>query len=334
MTHKKILDNISRSIGLSIRAYCKDGFLVYGEGEKKLKSDIKYGTKVVAYNGVTYFGLGDYIGVIDGDSETISNYAIIISNMAAGSYDHMTRPNTVEEQIRHIASGKEGADKIPDKGLGGSYFVLGIVVDKSNKSKELASLLGEVGESGDIVVRRSEDTIIYLKSVGQDVDYISAGQFGRTLYDNLNNETNTKFGIGVGGVAHSIDTLRTSTGEAIEAIRFGRIVDPGAHVYSYKEFALHKLLDSLPKETLKEYLRQLATDNFSELIGDEELMRTAEAFLKNSLNISETARAMYLHRNTLIYRLDKVENITGLNIRNFGDAVVFWVVGAISKIVG
>ena len=69
-----------------------------------------------------------------------------------------------------------------------------------------------------------------------------------------------------------------------------------------------------------------------EVFSDIELMETAEEFMKNSLNISETSRNMYIHRNTLIYRLDKIENETGLNLRKFSDAVAFRFVKLLSSL--
>ena len=68
-------------------------------------------------------------------------------------------------------------------------------------------------------------------------------------------------------------------------------------------------------------------------MDDHELMNTAEEFLKNSLNISETSRSMYMHRNTLIYRLDKIEKATGLNLRHFNDAVAFRLLTVLNKLV-
>ncbi len=73
--------------------------------------------------------------------------------------------------------------------------------------------------------------------------------------------------------------------------------------------------------------------NYREVLADEELMTAADAFIKHSLNISEASRSMYVHRNTLIYRLDKIERVTGLNIRNFNDAMTFRIAYMISKLI-
>ena len=64
------------------------------------------------------------------------------------------------------------------------------------------------------------------------------------------------------------------------------------------------------------------------------MLNTAEAFLQNNLNVSETSRLLYMHRNTLLYRLDKIEKATGLNVRQFADAVSFRVLTVMYKLLG
>ena len=78
----------------------------------------------------------------------------------------------------------------------------------------------------------------------------------------------------------------------------------------------------------------LANDDSNSVFDDEEMINTAEEFLENSLNVSETARNLFMHRNTLIYRLDKIEKETGLNIRNFSDAVTFRLITILHKVIG
>ena len=111
------------------------------------------------------------------------------------------------------------------------------------------------------------------------------------------------------------------------------MLTPNEKVYSYKEFIMIKMLSDIPLESLSKYLDTLLDRDSSEILDDPELMNTAEEFLKNSLNISETSRSMYMHRNTLIYRLDKIEKATGLNLRHFNDAVAFRLLTVLNKLV-
>ncbi len=94
-----------------------------------------------------------------------------------------------------------------------------------------------------------------------------------------------------------------------------------------------RILSELPQSETEKYIKTVLDKNYREVLADEELMTAADAFIKHSLNISEASRSMYVHRNTLIYRLDKIERITGLNIRNFNDAMTFRIAYMISKLI-
>ena len=104
------------------------------------------------------------------------------------------------------------------------------------------------------------------------------------------------------------------------------IFDAKGEVHSYREYLLVKMLEDVPKSRLKEYTEQFRVSRAEEVLEDREMSATAEAFLESSLNLSETARNLFMHRNTLTYRLDKIERITGLDIRKFSDAVTFRVI--------
>ena len=95
---------------------------------------------------------------------------------------------------------------------------------------------------------------------------------------------------------------------------------------------LIRLLEDLPKYRLKEITANILDEEGEALFADEEMLRTASVLMENNLNISEASRALYMHRNTLTYRLDKIEKVTNLNIRNFHDAVTFRILSIIKKI--
>ena len=92
------------------------------------------------------------------------------------------------------------------------------------------------------------------------------------------------------------------------------------------------MLEDLPKYKLNEYLELLMDEKARDIFGDEEMIATAEEFLEANLNVSETSRKIYLHRNTLMYRLDKIEKATGLNVRKFSDAVTFRLITILSRL--
>lgn len=93
------------------------------------------------------------------------------------------------------------------------------------------------------------------------------------------------------------------------------------------------MLEDISETKLEEYLSILLEGDARELLKDEDMVNTAEEFLENSLNVSETSRNLYMHRNTLMYRLDKIERVMGLNLRKFSDAVTFRIITILNKLV-
>ena len=107
-----------------------------------------------------------------------------------------------------------------------------------------------------------------------------------------------------------------------------------AGIHAYKDFMLVKIIEDLPNAKMKEFLDVVLDENGKQIFKDKEIIETAEEFLNNNLNISETARILYIHRNTLMYRIDKIERTIGLDIRKFGDALTFRIVSVLYKLLG
>ena len=116
-------------------------------------------------------------------------------------------------------------------------------------------------------------------------------------------------------------------------MRMSSLFNSKGSVHCYRDFILIKMLEDIPEGKLGEYLSILLEDESRELLKDEDMVNTAEEFLENSLNVSETSRNLYMHRNTLMYRLDKIERVTGLNLRKFSDAVTFRIITILNKLV-
>ena len=162
----------------------------------------------------------------------------------------------------------------------------------------------------------------YLTSEG-DSEFQSPVDYAEVFRRSLFEETGIKVKIGVGGISRNLSEAVQSYGQAENALKISEIFNSQNLVHSYKEFMLYKMLEDLPPSKLANYYNTLADGDAKTVFSDEDLLNTAEEFLENNLNVSETARKLYMHRNTLTYRLDKIERATGLNIRNFSDAITF-----------
>ncbi|MCM1368428.1 MAG: helix-turn-helix domain-containing protein [Roseburia sp.] len=209
------------------------------------------------------------------------------------------------------------------------YFVFALFCEKSGTG--VFDYLSVVASADDFVADMTSGVTAFCKKVDNNSDYRSAGEFALVLRENLAEEIKDVVKIGVGGVAHGVSELPLYFSYARSALVNGAEFDAQNDIYSHKEYALVKALSELSAVTMEKYVKTALDKNYRAVLDDAELMTAADAFIKHSLNISEASRSMYVHRNTLIYRLDKIEKMTGLDIRNFNDAMAFRVAFLISK---
>lgn len=216
-----------------------------------------------------------------------------------------------------------------------SYHVFA-VRDGGGRAEEVGELLRAISSDGDITEVLSENELMYARAVkvleSSDDDYKSAGAFAEVLVRNVREETGIELKIGVGGLADKFSGLKSSFGMAAFALNTGIRFDEGGSVYMCEQFALVRLIADMDRNALRKFVK--AYVKAPEIYYDKVIIGTADEFLRNDLNVSETSRVMYMHRNTLTYRLDKIERLTGLNIRKFNDAMTFKLISLILRIIG
>lgn len=189
------------------------------------------------------------------------------------------------------------------------------------------------GNSMDTAVRIDEHNCALVKFLGEEGDeYRSVIDYTDFLAQLLQEELGLKVTAGIGSCVKSLKDAPISYLQASSALRYTETFSADGGVHSYKEYMLIKMLEDVPEYKLNEYLSELIDEKSKEIFDDEEMLLTAEEFLQNSLNVSETSRKLYMHRNTLLYRLDKIEKASGLNIREFPQAVSFRVLTILHKL--
>lgn len=206
-------------------------------------------------------------------------------------------------------------------------YALDVVPDK-RPSEALQHVLGCLGEA-DMALDMDEAHIAVVKFAEEGQ---TAFEFGDFLCRSLYEETGIRASVGVGCEMPSFSEIALSYSQAATAVRMSAIMQARGDVHSYREYLLVRMLEDVPKSRLSEYLEQFRLEGLEEVLGDEDMVSTAEEFLENSLNLSETSRKLFMHRNTLMYRLDKIERATGLNIRKFSDAATFRVITVLYKL--
>jgi carbohydrate diacid regulator len=133
-----------------------------------------------------------------------------------------------------------------------------------------------------------------------------------------------------GTIVPDLKDLSKSFKEAHMAMDVGRIFYPGRSILSYNELGIGRLIYQLPVNLCQMFLREIFGDYDPSSI-DQETLATIKTFFDNNLNVSETARQLFIHRNTLVYRMEKLEKATGLDIRTFEDAMTFRIALMVSE---
>ena len=138
----------------------------------------------------------------------------------------------------------------------------------------------------------------------------------------LHDELGIKCVIGISTVAHHLRELADRYKEAQVAIDVGRVFESDKTIINYENLGLGRIIYQLPTTLCEMFLREVFKKNPIETL-DEDTLETINRFFENNLNVSETSRKLYVHRNTLVYRLEKIKKITGLDLREFDHAIVF-----------
>lgn len=174
----------------------------------------------------------------------------------------------------------------------------------------------------DFITAVDEKNIIFVKEVKQSESYEEMDQIANSIIDNLNMELMIDARVAYGTIVKEIKEVSRSYKEAKMALDVGKIFYSDRHVVAYSRLGIGRLIYQLPIPLCKMFMQEIF-DGKSPDEFDEETLLTINKFFENSLNVSETSRQLYIHRNTLVYRLDKLQKSTNLDLRKFEDAITF-----------
>ena len=176
--------------------------------------------------------------------------------------------------------------------------------------------------SGDFVTAVDEHQIILVKAFEQTDGYTEVSQVAKTVSDTLNMEAMVSVRVAYGTMVDELKDVSKSYKEASMALDVGKVFYVERNILAYNELGIGRLIHQLPVSLCDMFLKEVFEGDIQGLFDEEELT-TVFSFFENNLNISETARQLYVHRNTLVYRLEKIEKKTGLDVRKFDDALTF-----------
>lgn len=179
-----------------------------------------------------------------------------------------------------------------------------------------------VNKTKDFVTELDEQSIILVKDTKDYKTEEELEKLARTIVDNLHAEAMVKVRVGYGNRVLYLQDITKSYQEAKMALEVGHIFYAEKEVISYGNLGIGRLIYQLPMSLCEMFIQEVFGDEIPDVF-QEETLTTIQKFFENNLNISETARQLYVHRNTLVYRLERLEKIIGLDIRRFDDAMTF-----------
>ncbi len=182
----------------------------------------------------------------------------------------------------------------------------------------------------DFVFNITESDVILIKEVRPGIELVDLEKLAFSISDTLSGEFYTKVNIGIGTVVDNIRALAVSFKEAQIALEVGKVFDTDKAIISYENLGIARLIYHLPTTLCETFLREVFKKGSIESL-DHETLFTIQKFFENNLNVSETSRKLFVHRNTLVYRLEKIKKLTGLDLREFDHAIIFKIALMVKK---
>ncbi len=193
---------------------------------------------------------------------------------------------------------------------------------QDNTAQELlGSMYGQ--HSGDYVTAVDENNVILIKTLARSQGYNEIAQIATTIVDMMNTEAMLNVRVSYGTIVEEIKDLSKSYKEAKMALDVGRIFYAEKRVNAYNELGIGRLIYQLPESLCRIFIDEIFGGKEVPDDLDEETLNTISKFFENNLNVSETSRQLFVHRNTLVYRIEKLEKSSGLDVRKFDDALTF-----------
>ncbi|MGN0628349.1 MAG: PucR family transcriptional regulator [Oscillospiraceae bacterium] len=185
-------------------------------------------------------------------------------------------------------------------------------------------------KSKDFVFSVSESDIVLVKEIRPGIESSDLEKLARSIVDTLGSEFFTRVNVGIGTSATGIKDLAKSFKEAQVALEVGKVFDTDKAIVSYDNLGIARLIYQLPTTLCEMFLKEVFKKGSIESL-DQETLFTIQKFFENNLNVSETSRKLFVHRNTLVYRLEKIKKLTGLDLREFDHAIIFKVALMVKK---
>ncbi len=341
--YQSVLYQMSISIGRKVGFY-QDGDFIFSYPEDTVMlqraAELRHLTETMdeplhfmgfTFLGTPAHGTPEFLVFVEGEDAMAEQFAEIvsvsISSMQQLQNDRYDRSNLIRNII--LDNVLPGDIHISAKELHLSYDTPRVIMllrmtDGSATAHTLVEVVRNLfpDKNHDFVFSLDERNTILAKELTPEMTASDLDRMAQTILDTVNTEAYAKISIGIGTVSPTIKDLAKSYKDARVALEVGKVFDTERPVINYENLGIGRLIYQLPTTLCELFLSEVFKAGSMDAL-DSETLFTIQKFFENDLNVSETSRQLYVHRNTLVYRLDKVQKITGLDLRIFDHAIVF-----------
>ncbi|MEG0770817.1 MAG: helix-turn-helix domain-containing protein [Clostridia bacterium] len=338
-------DTIDRTIGIlddSGTVVACSVLTEIGDVREGIMSELSYDDIAPVFGGYSYKSIGfaakpDYAVFVEGDDEFAEKIAAVLAISLGSVKEYSDEKYDKSNFIKNI---------ILDNILPGDIYIkarelhfptdtnravlLIRLIDKTDISAVdiIQSLFPD--KSKDYIITVNESDIALVKEVKPTTDSKDLELLAKSIVDTLNGEFYTKACVGIGKAVDNLKDIAKSFKEAQVALEVGKVFDTEKAIISYDNLGIGRLIYQLPTTLCEMFLSEVFKKGLIESL-DAETLYTIQKFFENNLNVSETSRKLFVHRNTLVYRLEKIRRITGLDLREFNHAIIFKVALMVKK---
>lgn len=338
-------DTIDKVIGVidetSTVIACSDLSKI-GSLNENVSFDSIEGYKIFVKNGYTFKAFGphlkpDYAVFIEGVDETSSKYSQILAISLSNIKHYYDEKYDKNNFIKNV---------VLDNILPGDIYIKARELQFNTESKHVAVLIRILSSNDicaydviqnlfpdknrDFLFNISENDIVLIKEVKDGVELEDLEKLASSIIDTLISEFYTNSVAGIGTIVDGIKGLARSFREAQVSLEVGKVFDTDKSIVSYQNLGIARLIYQLPITLCETFLNEVFKKGSIDSL-DQETLFTIQRFFENNLNVSETSRKLFVHRNTLVYRLEKIKKLTGLDLREFDHAIIFKIALMVKK---
>lgn len=305
-----------------------------GEMRQGVRDELSYTSDAVTSGGYTYKPIGsnskwEYIVFIEGEDKNAEKIATIlavslsnIKNLYDEKYD---KSSFIKNIILDNILPSDIYIKSKELRFNAEESRVVFLIKFHSKSDVLSfDMVQNIfpDKNKDYVISTGEQDIVLVKEIKPNTDIREIEKIAKSIADTLNSEFYVKVSIGIGTVVDNIKDLARSYKEAQVSLEVGKVFDTEKNIISYENLGIGRLIYQLPTTLCEMFLQEVFKNGSLDSLDRETLM-TIQCFFENNLNVSETSRKLFVHRNTLVYRLEKIRKLTGLDLREFDHAITF-----------